>query len=101
RRIVVSDLGGSATVTAGAIEDRRLRACAARLSVAPAGIIDASAYYGGAGRVEVVVSERAARGAAARAREARAGSGCDVGAGGSIVAVEDGLIDRAKGVGQS
>lgn len=86
--IVVSFLFVSATVTAVAIEDRRLLACADRLSVATAGIIDASAYYGGAGRVEVVVSARAARGAAERALEALEGSVCDVGAGVSIVEVE-------------
>ncbi len=96
--IVVSFLFLSATVTAVAIQDRRLLACADRLSVATAGMIDAHAYYGGTSRLEVRVSPQAAWGAATRALQMLEGSVCDVGAGVSIVVVEQSMGQVRVGV---
>lgn len=83
--IVAAFVLTSALVTAVAVEDRRLLACADRVAAATAGIVDAEAYYGG-GALLLVSSDSSAR-VAEDALESLRASTCDVGAGAKVVEV--------------
>ncbi|WP_115727748.1 hypothetical protein [Actinomyces culturomici] len=83
--IVASFVLVSSAITAVAIEDRRLLACADRIAAATAGVIDADAYYAG-GSARLVVSEDSALEVARRALVDLSSTTCDVGFGAEVVA---------------
>ena len=78
----------SSAITAVSIEDRRLLACADRVAVATAGIVDSLSYFNQEGALSLSVSEKESWNVAQEALSSLRGSTCDVGDGVELLDLE-------------